>query len=238
MRKKLLWCLCSLLVVLVFPVVAGACLIQYSVTVTAGSDIAVFSGAGETDTYGDFEFVLVPLDSYQVIGNSDAAIEALILRGNSDPEVGVEFGLRAGGSETTFSVLSDVITFSSIVNPTAAASAGITLTDRVTGTGATITGFFDGGKKVHQARYNGSTVFANLVSGFSVPSGTLTKEEAKPLSGSETISGTLSSIESEFRFKLSARDSASGTSTFMVIPEPATIAILSLGGLLLRRKRS
>jgi len=234
--KKLL-CLCSLLAVLVLPVIAEACVIQYSVTVTAGSDVAVFQGTGVTDDLGYFECVLVDklVDPAVLLGNDDAAIESLVLKINSDPEVGVEFGLRAGGSATTFSILSDVVTFSALVNPTASASAGVTLTDR-NSNGAAITGLFGG--KVHQARYNSSTVFADLVSDFSVGSGgTQTNSEAKPLSGSETITGTLTSIESEFNFILSARDSASGTSTFVVIPEPATIAILNLGGLLLRRKK-
>ncbi|MHB9070256.1 MAG: hypothetical protein ACYC54_07785 [Sedimentisphaerales bacterium] len=235
--KKLL-CLCGFLVVLVLPMASRACLIEYSVTVTAnngtGLDVKTFSGNGETDENGYFQCSLV--NSEQAIG--DSAIDFLKLKINSDPEVGIEFGVRAGGLTTTFQIISAVVAFSSLVNPTADASAGVTLTDRLSGTGAaagaTITGLFDGGK-VHQARYNTSTVFANLVSGFSIPTGTLTDEEAKPVSGSETINDTLTSIESEFYFTLSARDAASGTSNFIVIPEPATIAILSIGALSLLR---
>jgi hypothetical protein len=233
--KKLL-CLCSLLGVLVFPVVAGACLIQYSVTVTAGSDVAVFSGTGETGTDGSFQRVLVNSD--QAIGG--AFIENLVLKINSDPEVGVEFGVRAGSSAETISILSDVVTFSALVNPQAYASAGVTLTDRTfPANGAAITGGFDGGK-VHQARYNGSTVFANLVKGFSIPGGTLTMDEEKGNQFSMiTINDTLTSIESEFKFTLSALDSASGTSNFVVVPEPSSIIALvgGLGSLLAFRRR-
>ena len=228
--KKLL-CLCSLLAVLVLPMGAGAGLIQYEVTVTVGSDEEVFSGEGQADGDGYFEFVLVPL-------NTDQTVEKLILRGNSDPEVGIEFGVRNyGSSALAIGFLAVAVTFDPIVDPIAYASAGVTLTDRnVPANGAAITGLFDGGK-VHQARYNGLSVFANLVSGYAIGGGTVGSVEAKPSSGSEIIIGALTSIQSEFRFTLSANDSASGTSTFVVIPEPATVGILSIGAVLALLKK-
>jgi hypothetical protein len=234
--KKLL-CAFSLLTVLLFPVFAGACMIQYAVTVTAndgtGDVTKIFSGNAETDENGYFESLLV--DSDQAIGS--AVIEGLTLKLNADPEVGIEFGVRSGSLATTFNIMSDVVTFPPLANSVGYASAGITLTDRAV-LGAAITGLFDGGK-VYQARYNGTSVFANLVSGFGITGGTLTTSEAKPGIGSELITDTLLGIESEFSFTLSARDSASGTSTFVVtpIPEPATIAMLGFGALSLIRRR-
>ncbi|MGA2172549.1 MAG: PEP-CTERM sorting domain-containing protein [Sedimentisphaerales bacterium] len=226
--------------VLILPVGAKACPVSVTITATneAGqSQVATLGGETSLDaSTGNFVWTLGSEYTFK----DDAAIESLTLTSNGDPEVGIEFGVRAGSSTTTFSILSDVISFDPLVNPTAYASAGVTLTDRTPTPGATITGLFDG--KTHQARYNGSIVFANLVDGFSIGSGTLTASEDKPLSGSQVISGTLTSIESEFSFKLSARDSASGTSTFeiipAVVPEPATVGLLGLGTLsLLRRKR-
>src|SRR3990172_4932218 len=91
--KKLLG-LCSLLAVVVLPLGARAGLIQYRVTVIVGSDEQVFSGEGQADADGYFERSLV--SSEQAIG--DAAIDILKLKINSDPEVGVEFGIRNYGS--------------------------------------------------------------------------------------------------------------------------------------------
>jgi hypothetical protein len=226
--------------VLILPVGAKAC--PVSVTITATNEE---TGQSQVVTLGgETSLDIITGNSVWAIGSEvpilDGAIESFKLTVNVDPEVGIEFGVRAGGSATTFKILStdtEIVSFDPLVNPTAYASAGITLTDRTPTAGAAITGLFDGGK-THQARYNGSTVFANLVDGFSISSGTLTASEDKPLSGSQIISGTVTSIESEFRFTLSARDSASGTSTFEVVPEPATIALLGLGALsLIRRKK-
>lgn len=232
MKRRCLMILAVVLAaVLILPVGANAC--PVSITVTAsneagGSDVAILGGDATLDeSTGNFIWVLgseVPI--------LDGAIESLKLTVADDPESGVEFGVRAGNSAMTYSFF-DSITFASLVNPIGEASAAITLTDRGGG-GATITGLFGG--KTHQATYNsGSTVFADLVSGFS-GGGSSTASET---TGSVTISGTLLGIESEFHFTLSAKDAASGTSTFTVTPEPATVALLGLGGLaLLRRKRA
>ncbi len=237
MNKKLIIFAIVLAAVLILPAGAKACLVNFSITVSADNGVnkadQIFSGSGSTDADGKLVWVL---DSEVSI--LDGLIENLKLTLKADPEVGIEFGVRAGGTATTYAILSEVVSFDPMVNPAAYASAGVTLTDRITVPGATITGLFPEGK-THQARYNGSSVFANLVNGFAIPSGTLTNDEAK---GSEfsviPINDTLTSIESEFYFRLTARDSASGTSTFVVTPEPATIGLLGLGGLvLLHRKK-
>ena len=229
-----------LMAVLIPPVGAKACLVSVTITATDGTNTAIqtFSSESVSVANGGFECVFVNEYGPEISLFDGGAITSLKLTMDADPEVGIEFGVRASSLATTFSILSDVIVFDPMVNPEAYASAGVTMTDRPGVSGATITGLFPDGK-THQARYNGSSVFANLVSGFAITSGTMTKDEEN---GNEfsmiTINDTLTSIESQFYFTLTARDSASGTSTFVVVPEPATMALLGLGALsLLRMKR-
>lgn len=234
-----------LMAVLILPVGAKACLVSVTITASDGTNTAIQTFSGESGC------VLVNKDDPKTeIPILDGAITSLKLTGDSDPEVGIEFGVRAGNSTMTFTISDDSIyeglSFA-LLNPTASASAGITLTDR-NSDGATITGLFTGGK-TNQASYNfiydynnnsvvagSGSVFANLVSGFSIGSGQTSTNSTD--TGSQIIPGTVSSIESEFKFMLSPRDGAAFTSTFSVVPEPATIGLLGLGTLsLLRRKR-
>ena len=232
--KRLIILATVLAAALILPVGANGGMVAVTVKVTAGTQSFDHTFTGNTVATADgFECVLV--GQQEVATFDDGAITGLTLRMNADPEVGIEFGVRAGSLATTYSILSDIAVFGELVNPTAYASAAITLTDR-SPAGATITGLYSGGK-TYQARYNGSSVFANLVNGFAIPSESQTNSEAMPPSGSQIITGALTSIESEFNFTLSARDSASGTSTFEVVPEPVTFVLLGLSALALRRRK-
>jgi hypothetical protein len=154
---------------------------------------------------------------------------------DSDPAVSLGFFVTAGASTTTFTISSAVVSFPGMPNPTGVASAGVTLTDN-DGNGANSTGNF-AVNKAYQSIYNGSTVFANLVSPVSASSfGTMTTSEG---AGPVVIGTTVSSIQSQFSFNLSANDSASGTSVFRVTPEPSSSALALLGcvGLLWRVRR-
>jgi hypothetical protein len=164
-----------------------------------------------------------------------ATVKGLEIQSNSDPFVNLRFAVEAAATDTTFDINSSVVSFAPLSNPQAYASAAVTLTSD--SDGATITGLFDGGK-TYQARYNSTAVFADLVKSFSI-AGNLSQVEndREPAAGTETIAGSVSSIQSEFNFTLSALDQASGTSRFEVTPEPATLSLLALGGLALLRLR-
>jgi hypothetical protein len=175
--------------------------------------------------------------AYEVYDGQDLlfSIDSLNFVEDFDPYIRLNFAVTAGGSDTTFTLNSTVVSFATLTNPLAYASAGLTLTGD--DNGATATGLYAGGKN-YQAIYNGSSVYGNLVNSFSVGNTTATLSERLPTSGWQTIPGSVSSIQSQFKFTLSAADSASGTSRFEVmVPEPATLAILGLGGLLLRKRK-
>ena len=154
----------------------------------------------------------------------------------ADPAVTLSFAVIAGATDTDFTLTAPSVTTGGLIDPEAYASAGMDVTGD--GDGATATGQHPG-TKAYQARYNGSTAFANLVDQitFSVPD-TQGKSGREPAAGWSTISDTVNSIDAQFKFRLSALDFASGTSRFEVVPEPATLGCMGLGlaVMLLRRK--
>jgi len=165
-------------------------------------------------------------------------IKGMTVQSCDEPYVDLFFDVEAGASDTAFDITSSVVSFTATVNPLAYASAGVTLTSD--NNGATMTGLFGQGK-VYQAVYNGSSVYASLVGGYSILGDlTDTHSDRQPAAGNDTILDTVSSIQSEFKFELSALDQASGTSRFEVTPEPATLVLLSVGGaglMAVRRRR-
>ena len=167
---------------------------------------------------------------------------------DGDPQVILIFAVTAGNAVagTNFNIQSAVVNFSPLTNPQATATAAVTVTDNFpspTGDGATLTGL-ETGAKAYLAEYNGGTDFAALVTTpiVAASNSSNTGSETFPPVGTVPIVGAVSSIESEFRFHLTRRDSASGTSAFTVVPEPGTWALLGTGLFALvalaRRRRS
>ncbi|GMV26250.1 MAG: hypothetical protein AMXMBFR58_22810 [Phycisphaerae bacterium] len=160
----------------------------------------------------------------------------------ADPVINMNFAVFAGAADTSFVITSTLLSFPNIASATARASAGVTVTDS-NGDGATATGDFDR-DKFFRAFYNGGvagsgTVFSSLIdSPVTIPDGfgsDKASEESGP--GFDAI-GSVDDMSTEFRFTLSALDQVGATSTFVVVPSPASIALASLGGLaMLRRKR-
>jgi hypothetical protein len=189
---------------------------------TLVGDTFSWSTAGPVDVWNtDHTVLLATIDNWSI-----SLIE--------DPVVNLNFSVTAGSSDTTFTVSSAVVSFGTLVNPKAYASAGIMVTSD--DSGATLTGLLSG--KCYQAIYNGSTVFANLVDGITVlPSDMASSIGRSPSSGWTTINDNVSSMQSQFRFTLSAEQQASGMSRFEVVPEPIGLAFLALGALAFRRRQ-
>ncbi|MCC7390132.1 MAG: hypothetical protein IT431_15335 [Phycisphaerales bacterium] len=156
---------------------------------------------------------------------------------DEDPVVGIGFAVAAGNSDTLFTIQSSTVSFPTIFGAQGRASAGYTLTES-NGDTASLTGQLGGGT-LFQADTDLGT-FTNLLTGpFSENSafGTETGTDEYPGGGAFTLVGDVSEISVQWGFELSARDQASGTSVFVVVPAPASVGVLALGGLAFRRRR-
>ena len=193
-----------------------------------------------TKTWGD----PTGLDPTQFIslGDTGAVLQWLTVEVDADPVYNLHFSIRNKNPYTTIFSFSESIE-STLPFPTidarGKASAGISITD-ANGDGATAVGQRSGGA-FYEAYYNGSSVFASLISNpVSVSSyDTVTANGSKPW----TYIGPVSSINSQFEFSLTAYDLAAGTSTFVVepVPEPTTIiamltGLIGFAGFLPRRR--
>jgi MYXO-CTERM domain-containing protein len=156
-----------------------------------------------------------------------------------DPVIALGFAVIAGASDTVFTISSSTVSFPTIFGAIGRTSAGVTLTES-NGNTATMTGLQPGGT-LFSANYNGGTGnFANLLTGPYVESsafGTESDTDEFPAGGAFALVGDVSDISVNWGFELSAGDQASGTSVFVVVPTPATLALLAIGGIATRRRR-
>jgi uncharacterized protein (TIGR03382 family) len=169
-------------------------------------------------------------------GREIGAVTRLDCEMGGDPQANVTFGVMANNTLTHFSITSGLVSFAPINPASGRASASMTVTD-LTGDGASAIG--TGGFNYH-AMYNGATPFANLLPGAVVaaPFSSNTANDAFPPVGFFPIAGPVSNMSSLYDFNLTANDSASGTSVYVIIPSPASGALLGLAGLAgLRRRR-
>jgi len=170
-------------------------------------------------------------DGDEVLGYVDWLEAELV----ADPVASINFNLTAGSSDVTVTVSSATVAFSPLNNPAASAEAEVKLTDN--GSSPATIETTGGNSGLFQAIFNGSSEYAELLGDSSVGGGDITFDEDT----SGPIAGSVSSIQAQFAFELSAGDSASGSGVFTVVPEPTTAGLALCGCLLvtgsLRRRR-
>jgi len=166
------------------------------------------------------------------------AVNNIGLTVRNDPTIFTNFNLTAGTLPTTFTLTLAQVLFPAINNPDAVASVGLTLSDSDASGSASLSGNAGtGGVNSFVARYNGSSIFAEGIPSISVSS--VGGSSAGNLNtGLQTIAGSVSSMQAVLDFDLSARDSASGTGFYVIVPEPAAVVLLAFGVLFHLRRRS
>ncbi len=158
----------------------------------------------------------------------------------ADPVISMNFNVQATNQNTIFTVDSGLLSFATINGALGAASAGVTVTD-TTGDGATLT---PEGGTMYSSQYNGlfpnGTPFADLINAPLTAGAFSTSDTSDAYPGGGgfvNIGDPVDSMSAAWHFTLSPLDVASGTSTFTVVPTPASIGLLGLGGLVALRRR-
>lgn len=156
----------------------------------------------------------------------------------NDPQVNLNFAVQAGAVTTTFHISSAVMGFSTLTNPTATASVSVSVTD-FNGNGATYNRVA-ANPGTYLAQYDGFAgtrsgttyveVLPNIVVAGAFGSNTT------PSNNGPNVIASASDMSSSYEFTLTPFDLASGTSTYIITPEPASLVLLGMAAFALRRR--
>lgn len=164
-------------------------------------------------------------------GTKLATVDQLSLTVQGDPTMDFGFAVKSY-YDAAFLISSPLLTFGEITNPSEARAYSDVSTVMPT---KLIGNFPDG--KVYRAAYNITESFADLVQGpiQFPPTGT-----GGPIL--DSITGGVTSMQGLYSFSLSEGiggiRSANAVSEFSITPEPATLALLALGSLVIRRRKA
>lgn len=161
---------------------------------------------------------------------------------DQDPVVNVNFNVQATASNGIYSINSSLNAFATINNAIGSASAAVTVTD-TNFDGAILAVSGDRGQG-YSAYYNGGApangaVFADLLSSNVVAPAFGSQSASQNFNGGGfwPVGGNVFDMSAQWTFTLTAGDTASGTSTYEIIPAPASLAMLGLGLAATRRRR-
>ncbi len=217
------------------------------VTATAGGHTDTFVEVFPVSSFTGLLPWSLPAPLVMADGQTELAVFTdLGLTFNADPQVDLQFAVT--NSSLTLPLYVNIktarISFNGIPNADARATASLTVTD---GAGSPAGAYLGSAgtfpnQKLYQARYGthpvvwSNTVFASLVSQFNTDFGASWTERL-PALGWSNLGTTVYQMETEFEFILSPGDQASGTSAFVVVPEPASLCLLAVGGMLVAARR-
>lgn len=184
---------------------------------------------------------MTPVDLLSGTGQVIATLDQAALRYVEDPQINLSFAVRAGQTNTTFTIQSALLSFPAISPARGRASAALTVTD-TNNNGATLSGLGTPGTGVYLAQYNGfvpsGTTFSSLIATVAAgPGGSNAASQNDPAAGYRAIGVPVTDMSAQIAFTLTAEDLGSGTTNFEIIPEPATLTLLALGALALVRRR-
>lgn len=154
-----------------------------------------------------------------------------------DPQISLDFVAVASSVDTWFTISTGLLTFAPFVPNFGVASSGITLTD-TNGNGAVYTGMGPGGNG-YSAWYNGfpgSNLYSAQIPGLAFAGPPFDTQSTNGFFMG-AIGGPVGSMSAQWNFIVSAGDAASGTSTYVLLPAPGSVALLGLAGITASRRR-
>lgn len=223
-----------------------------------GAGFLEFDSSGLTynPSTNQWSWTTTQMDILNGDGDPIAVLDSATVKLVSDPDptkyyyIELGFAVLAGLSDTHFRIESAQLSFSEIppewlegplAGGRATASLGATDTD---GDGVEFAATGPVGSGAYMAQYNGfvpdGTTFAELVNTFSAgPGGSGSAGQSLPAgAGYASITDPVSDMSAQLDFTLTDNDAGSGTTTYRVLPEPASgLALVLLGLGVLRRRR-